>query len=317
MRVLVTGAAGFIGSTTAELLLAEGHEVTALDNLVTGDRANVPRDAEFVEGSVGDRALIRALGHFDACIHFAGLIAPADSMTHPETFFTMNVAQTFELLEGLIENGVPRFVFSSSCAVYGDKVTIPIDESHPTAPHSPYGESKLLVEHGLKWLSELGKIKSASLRYFNAAGGTALHPERHRNEFHLIPLTLAAAAGDRDGISIFGTDYDTPDGTCIRDYIHVSDLAAAHVLAVDALATHDQLTLNLGSGVGYSCREIVDAVGRVTGRTFPVHEAPRRPGDPAAAVASNEKARTTLSWELQHSDLDTIVADAWSGYSQR
>ncbi len=317
MRVLVTGAAGFIGSTTAELLLSEGHEVTALDNLVTGFRDNVPTGAEFVEGSVGDRALIRALGHFDACIHFAGLIAPGDSMARPETFFTMNVAQTFELLEGLIENGVPRFVFSSSCAVYGDRVTIPIDESHPTAPHSPYGESKLVVEHGLKWLSQLGKIKTASLRYFNAAGGTPLHPENHRNEFHLIPLTLAAAAGDRDGISIFGDDYDTPDGTCIRDYIHVADLARAHVLAVEALDRHDALTLNLGSGVGYSNREIVEAVARLTGRSFPVRYVERRPGDPAAAVASNDRARDVLGWELTHSSLDQIVTDAWAGYQQR
>ncbi len=314
MRVLVTGAAGFIGSTTAELLVSEGHDVVALDNLSAARRSNVPAAAQFVEGSVGDGSLIRSLGKFDACIHFAALIAPAESMVEPERFFTNNVSQTFELLRALIDSNVAKFVFSSSCAVYGDKVTIPIDESHPTQPHSPYGQSKLMVEQALQWLSARERIASASLRYFNAAGATVAHPERHDPEIHLIPLTLAAAAGDRNGLDLFGTDYDTSDGTCVRDYIHVSDLAVAHVRAIDALSSQSSLTLNLGSGTGYSNRQIIDAVKRVTGNEFEVREGPRRPGDPAAAVASNELARRTLAWELTHSSLDEMVTDAWAAY---
>ncbi len=314
MRVLVTGAAGFIGSTTAELLVAQGHDVVALDNLSASRRANVPTGATFVEGSIGDGDLVRSLGYFDACVHFAALIAPADSMREPERFFTNNVAQTFELLRALIDNAVPRFVFSSSCAVYGDKVTIPIDESHPTNPHSPYGQSKLMVEQALSWLSERERIATASLRYFNAAGATTAHPERHDPEIHLIPLTLAAAAGHRDGLDLFGTDYPTRDGTCVRDYIHVSDLAIAHALAIDALSSNRTLTLNLGTGTGYSNLEIIDAVRRVTGLDFEVRVAPRREGDPAAAVASNELARRSLGWELTHSALDEMVANAWAAY---
>jgi UDP-glucose 4-epimerase len=314
VKVLVTGAAGFIGSTTAELLLERGHDVVALDNLSASRRENVPSGATFVEGNIGDGALIRSLGRFDACVHFAAFIAPAESMSEPERFFTNNVAQTFELLRALIDNSVPRFVFSSSCAVYGDKVTIPIDESHPTNPHSPYGQSKLMVEQALSWLSERDRIATAALRYFNAAGATTAHPERHDPEIHLIPLTLAAAAGDRNGLDLFGTDYPTRDGTCVRDYIHVSDLAEAHVLAIEALLSHRSLTLNLGTGTGYSNREIIDAVRRVTGLDFEVRVAPRRAGDPAAAVASNELARRTLGWELTHSSLDEMVADAWAAY---
>jgi UDP-glucose 4-epimerase len=312
----VTGAAGFIGSNTAELMIARGFDVVALDNLCAGRADNVPRGATFVEGSVGDRSLVRSLGRFDACVHFAGYFAPGESMKSPEEFFTNNVAETFELLRALIDNGVGRFVFSSSCAVYGDQVQIPIDESHPTSPHSPYGESKLMVEQGLRWLSSLGKIRAAALRYFNAAGGTPEHPERHEPEVHLIPLALAAAAGDRDGMDLYGDDYPTADGTCVRDYIHVLDLAEAHVAAIDALGEHPQLTLNLGTGTGFTNRQVIDAVRRVTGREFEVRVAPRRPGDPAAAVAANERARSTLDWSPTRSSLDQLVADAWLAYQQ-
>ncbi len=314
MRVLVTGAAGFIGSTTAALMVDRGYDVVALDNLCAGRRSNVPAGATFVEGSVGDVALVRSLGSFDACVHFAGYFAPGESMKEPESFFTNNVAETFQLLKALVDTGVERFVFSSSCAVYGDKVTIPIDETHPTNPHSPYGESKLMVEHGLRWLASLGRIRPASLRYFNAAGGTPAHPERHVPEVHLIPLALAAAAGDREGFELYGDQYPTRDGTCVRDYVHVSDLAEAHILAIDALATHEQLTLNLGTGSGYTNREVVDTVRRVTGREFEVRVVGPRPGDPAAAVASNTLARETLQWEPKHSTLDEIVRDAWDAY---
>jgi UDP-glucose 4-epimerase len=314
VRILVTGAAGFIGSTTSEMLLDEGHEVVALDNLSRGHRDNVPARAQFVEGDCGDPALIESLGRFDACIHFAARIEPGDSMVNPEVFFDNNVGATFRLLRALVDSGTPKFVFSSSCAVYGDRVTIPIDEDHPTAPHSPYGLSKLMVEQGLSWFVSQGRLRAASLRYFNAAGGTLAHPERHHPEIHLIPLTLAAAAGDRPQISIFGDDYPTVDGTCVRDYIHVSDLARAHVLAITALDQHPEIVVNLGTGHGYSNRQIVDSVREITGRDFTVVMTARRPGDPAAAVAANQRAHDLLGWTLEKSDLTTIITDAWAAY---
>jgi UDP-glucose 4-epimerase len=314
MRTLVTGAAGFIGSTTAELLLSKGHDVVALDNLVAGRKENVPPNATFVEGDCGDEELVRSLGAFDACIHFAARIEPGESMKHPEVFFSNNVASTFRLLHALIDSGVERFVFSSSCAVYGDQVEMPIDESRATAPHSPYGQSKLMVEEGARWLVECGRIRSASLRYFNAAGGTLAHPERHHPETHLIPIALDVAAGHRDHLEIYGDDYGTPDGTCIRDYIHVSDLADAHVRAIDALEEHAGLTLNLGSGVGYSNRQIVDAIGRITNVELPIRYAERRPGDPAAAVARIDLAREILDWEPERSGIETVISDAWAAH---
>ena len=314
MRVLVTGAAGFIGSTTAEHLVALGHEVVALDSLIRGRRENVPTAAHFVQGECGDATLIRSLGAFDACIHFAARIEPADSMVTPETFFANNVAQSFAMIEALIETGTAKVVFSSSCAVYGNQVEMPIDETRATAPHSPYGESKLMVEQGLRWMAQRGRLRAASLRYFNAAGGTRAHPEQHRPEIHLIPLALDAAVGRRETLSVFGTDYRTRDGTCVRDYIHVSDLADAHVRAIHALDDYEELTLNLGTGVGSSILEVIEAVQRVTGLEVPVVMADRRPGDPAEAVASNANARDLLGWEPQKSRLDDIVADAWTAY---
>ena len=314
MRVLVTGAAGFIGSTTAEQLVELGHDVVALDNLVRGRADNVPSRATFVEGDCGDAHLIRSLGAFDACVHFAALIEPADSMNSPETFFTNNVSQSFTMIEALIETGTPKVVFSSSCAVYGNQVEMPIDEDRATNPRSPYGESKLMVEQGLRWMAERGRLRSAVLRYFNAAGGTLAHPERHSPEIHLIPLALDTALGRRDVLSVFGTDYPTSDGTCVRDYIHVSDLADAHVRAIDALDEHSELTLNLGTGTGSSILEVIDSVRRITGREVPVRLADRRPGDPAEAVASNAKARELLGWSPQKSLLDDIVSDAWSAH---
>lgn len=314
MRVLVTGAAGFIGSTTTERLLELGHDVVALDSLVRGHRDNVPTRALFVEGECGDAHLIRSLDAFDACVHFAARIEPADSMSSPERFFTNNVAQSFTMIEALLEAGTPKIVFSSSCAVYGNQVEMPIDEDRATAPHSPYGESKLMVEQGLRWMAERGRVRAASLRYFNAAGGTPAHPERHNPEIHLIPLALDAVVGRREVLSVFGSDYPTRDGTCVRDYIHVSDLADAHVRALDALDEHPQLTLNLGTGIGSSIFEVIDSVQRVTGREVPVRLAERRPGDPAEAVASNERARQLLGWEPRRSRLDELVADAWSAY---
>jgi UDP-glucose 4-epimerase len=314
MRILVTGAAGFIGSTTAELLVSKGHQVVALDNLVSGRADNVPGGTTFIEGDCGDTDLVASLGRFDACVHFAGRIEPGESMKFPETFFANNVAASFHLVDALVQSGVERFVFSSSCAVYGDQIDMPIDENRATRPHSPYGQSKLMVEEGLRWLASLGRLRAASLRYFNAAGGTLAHPERHRPEIHLIPIALDVAAGRRDHLDVFGDDYPTFDGTCIRDYVHVSDLAEAHVLAIEALDEHTDLTLNLGTGVGSSNRQVVDAVKRVTGVDFEVRYASRRPGDPAAAIAASERAREILGWRPESSDLETIVADAWSAY---
>jgi UDP-glucose 4-epimerase len=314
MRVLVTGAAGFIGSTTAELLCDLGHDVVALDNLVRGHCDNVPARATFVQGDCGDGQLITSLGAFDACIHFAARIEPAESMSRPETFFANNVAQSFSMIEALIEGGTTKVVFSSSCAVYGNQVQMPIDEERATDPHSPYGETKLMVEEGLRWMARRGRLRAASLRYFNAAGGTLAHPERHNPEIHLIPLALDAAVGKREFLSVFGTDYPTADGTCVRDYIHVSDLADAHVRAISALDEHAELTLNLGTGTGSSILEVISCVERVTGREVPVRLVERRPGDPAEAVASNAKAMELLDWKPQKSLLDDIVTDAWSAH---
>jgi UDP-glucose 4-epimerase len=314
MRVLVTGAAGFIGSTTAELLLDRGNEVVALDSLASGRADNVPQRASFVKGDCGDVELVQSLGSFDACVHFAARIEPGESMKYPEVFFNNNVASTLRLLDALVRSGVERFVFSSSCAVYGDQVDMPIDEERSPQPHSPYGRSKRMVEEAMEWMSRLGRIRSASLRYFNAAGGTSAHPERHEPEGHLIPLALDAATGRRDHLDIFGTDYPTPDGTCIRDYVHVSDLAQAHVLAITALEKHTDLTVNLGTGRGSSNRDVVDTVKRVTGKEFDVRYVDRRPGDPAAAVAANERSREVLGWRPERSNLESIVVDAWDAY---
>jgi UDP-glucose 4-epimerase len=314
VKVLVTGAAGFIGSTTAEMLLAQGHDVVALDNLTSGRKDNVPANATFVEGDCGNVDLVRSLGSFDACVHFAARIEPGESMKYPEVFFANNVASTFRLLEALIQSGVERFIFSSSCAVYGDQVEMPIDETRSIQPHSPYGQSKWMVEQGLSWLVECGRLRAASLRYFNAAGATMAHPERHSPEIHLIPIALDAAAGKRPYLEIFGTDYATPDGTCIRDYIHVTDLADAHVRAITALDDHPSLVLNMGSGVGYSNTQIAEAVRRVTDTEFEVRYTDRRPGDPAAAIASNQLTRELLGWRPEHSDLDVIVGDAWAAH---
>ncbi len=312
MRVLVTGAAGFIGSTTAELLLDRGHAVVALDDLSRGPRENVPSGAHFVLGDCGDESLVRELGAFDACLHFAGRIEPALSVVHPEEFFASNVGATFTLIQTLVRSGVERFVFSSSAAVYGNQAEMPIDEDRSLSPESPYGESKRIVETGLRWLVQANRLRAASLRYFNAAGGTAAHPEQHDPEIHLIPLALDVALGRRDHLDLYGDDYATPDGTCVRDYIHVLDLANAHILAVEALGSYRELVLNLGTGTGHSNRQVLDMVREVTGADIPIVDAPRRTGDPAVAVADARRAQNLLGWRAEHSDLRTIVSDAWS-----
>ncbi len=314
MRLLVTGGAGYIGSVVAEQLLREGHTVTVLDNLSMGWREAVPAGAEFVQGDTGDQALLDALfaSHsFDAVMHFGALIEAGESVKFPDKYFENNSLRTLTLLRVMLKHNVARFVFSSTAAVYGEPETVPISEEHPLAPTNPYGESKLLVEQMLRWLHNAHDLRYASLRYFNAAGATAERGEAHRSESHLIPLILQVPLGQREFISIFGTDYPTNDGTCIRDYIHIDDLASAHLLALQSLETRETLICNLGSGEGFSVREIIEVARKVTGHSIPVREMPRRAGDPAVLIASSEKAQRLLGWKPQHSNVESIVASAW------
>jgi UDP-glucose 4-epimerase len=315
MKVLVTGGAGFIGSTTAAALVAAGHDVTALDDLSRGQRGMVPDGATFVEADVTDASAVERIvagAGFDACLHFAALIEVGDSMQRPEAYFRTNTAGTAALLEVLLRHDVGRFVFSSTAATYGEPVRVPIDEDHPNDPTNPYGESKLMTERMLRWFHDLHGLRSASLRYFNAAGATGRHGERYdAHQTHLIPLVLSAATGRRETVRVFGTDYPTPDGTAVRDYIHVADLADAHVRALDALGTHSRIVANLANGQGFSVREVITTVERVTGLTVPSVDEPRRAGDPAVLVASAARAQELLGWVPQRPALETIVGDAW------
>ena len=314
MKVLVTGGAGYIGSVVADRLIKDGHAVTVLDNLTKGHREAVPAQAVFIQADTGDTAALASLfetGHFDAVMHFAASIEAGESVLHPEKFFDNNCARTLTLLQAVLKHRVPRFVLSSTAAVYGEPQRTPITEDHPLAPTNPYGESKLIVERMLAWFHRVHGLRYASLRYFNAAGATPERGEAHNPESHLIPLILQVPLGKRPAISIFGTDYPTKDGTCIRDYIHVDDLATAHLLALDGLEARSELICNLGSGNGFSVREVIVIARKVTGHKIPVVEAPRRSGDPAVLVASSEKIRRLLGWQPQHSDIESIVHSAW------
>lgn len=330
MRVLVTGGAGFIGSATAAALRDAGHDVTVVDDLSRGREDMLPDDVRFVRADVTDpdaMAPIIGGGAFDACLHFAALIEVGDSMQRPEAYFTTNTAGTARLLEMLLQHDVGRFVFSSTAATYGEPVHVPIDEAHPNTPTNPYGESKLMTERMLAWHRRLHGLRSASLRYFNAAGAIDRHGERaDAHQTHLIPLVLMAAAGRRPNVRVFGTDYPTPDGTAVRDYIHVADLADAHVLALDALdpssaASRDgdaeagtgdgRIVANLANGAGFSVREVITTAEQVTGLAVPVVDEPRRAGDPAVLVASADRAREVLGWTPRRPALATIVGDAW------
>jgi UDP-glucose 4-epimerase len=314
MRVLVTGGAGYIGSVVADHLLRIGHTVTVLDNLIMGWREAVPAGAEFVQADTGDeRALDQIFSShgFDAVMHFAALIEAGESVKVPEQYFDNNSLRSLTLLRVMLKHNVLRLVFSSTAAVYGEPQSVPIPEEHPLSPTNAYGESKLIVEQMLDWFHRAHGFRYASLRYFNAAGATAARGEAHRSESHLIPLILQVPLGQREALSIFGADYPTKDGTCIRDFIHVGDLAAAHLLALQGLETHETLICNLGSGEGFSVREIVDLARKVTGHPIPVHECPRRAGDPAVLIASSDKIRHVLGWNPQHSDIESIIASAW------
>lgn len=313
--MLVTGGAGFVGSTTAATLLEAGHEVLVADDLSAGHHSHVPAEATFVEVDVTDPTVIDAViadSDLDACIHFAGLIEAGSSMRDAARYLSVNTAGALSLLESLHRHGVERFVFSSTAAVYGEPVRTPVEEDDPTVPTNPYGESKLLVERALRWYAQVHGFRTAVLRYFNAAGATPGRPERHDPETHLIPRVLDVAAGTSQSVQIFGDDYATPDGTAVRDYVHVADLAAAHVAALERVDELETLTCNLGTGRGFSVLEVVDAARRVTGRTIPTITAPRRPGDVAALVASSSRAADLLDWRPERSTLEEIVADAWA-----
>ncbi len=320
MKVLVTGGAGYIGGTVSRLLLSGGHSVTIYDNLCHSRRTAVAAGAVFVEGDLADRALLEKTleaGRFDGVMHFAALIEAGESMQKPEIYFRNNTAGTLSLLESMIATGHKRLVFSSTAACYGEPVSIPILEDAKLEPTNAYGESKLLVEQMLSWFNRLHGFRYASLRYFNVAGAIEGYGEAHEPESHLIPLILDVALGRREKIKIFGQDYPTHDGTCIRDYIHVRDLADAHLLALAALEKRDRLIYNIGNGQGFTVREVIESVRRVTGRPIAVEECPRREGDPAVLVAGSEKIKQELGWKPKFADLDAIITSAWEWHQKR
>ena len=314
MNLLVTGGAGYVGSVVAAELLAAGHRVIVYDNLSRGWRRAVPTAAEFVQGDVQDRQLLAKTlkdSNAEAVLHFAALIEAGESMKVPERYFRNNTAATLALLETMLEVGVKKFIFSSTAAVYGNPVNVPIQESEPVSPTNAYGESKLLVERMLGWMNRIHGLRYVSLRYFNAAGAAPGRGEAHNPESHLIPQVLKVALGQRDSIAIFGSDYPTPDGTCVRDYVHVLDLASAHVAALQALSQHERLIYNLGNGVGFSVRQVVEVSRIVTGHPIPIVESPRRRGDSAVLVASSTKIQQELGWNPRYRELEEIVGSAW------
>ena len=321
MRLLVLGGAGYIGSHTAVELLESGHEVVIVDSLVTGYEAAVPEGASFYQGDIRDYDFLNDLFKkeaIDAVIHFAAFSLVGESVTDPLKYYENNLYGTKVLLKAMIDNGVNKIVFSSTAATYGEPENIPILEDDRTCPTNPYGETKLAMEKMMKWSANAYGLKYVSLRYFNACGAhkSAKIGEAHNPESHLIPLVLQVPNGKRESVSIYGTDYDTPDGTCIRDYIHVTDLAKAHILAVEYLMKGGESNVfNLGNGVGYSVREVIETARKVTGHPIPAVEIPRRAGDPARLVASGEKAKAILGWKPEITELEDIIRSAWAWHS--
>lgn len=321
MRLLVLGGAGYIGSHTAVQLLDRGHEVVIADNLITGYKQAVPKEAVFYQGDIRDYNFLNNLfktEKIDAVIHFAAFSLVGESVTNPLKYYENNLYGTKVLLQAMIDNNVDKIVFSSTAATYGEPENIPILESDRTCPTNPYGETKLAMEKMMKWSANAYQLRYVSLRYFNACGAhkSGKLGEAHNPESHLIPLVLQVPNGKRESVSIYGTDYDTPDGTCIRDYIHVTDLAEAHILAVEYLMKGGESNVfNLGNGVGYSVREVIETARKVTGHPIPAVEIPRRAGDPARLVASGEKAKTVLGWEPKITSLEDIIRSAWVWHS--
>ncbi|MFI6339215.1 UDP-glucose 4-epimerase GalE [Streptomyces sp. NPDC050535] len=310
-KYLVTGGAGYVGSVVTQHLIEAGHEVTVLDNLSTGFREGVPAGAAFVEGDIRDAAKWLD-SSYDGVLHFAAFSQVGESVVKPEKYWDNNVGGTMALLGAMRDAGVRKLVFSSTAATYGEPEEVPIVESAPTRPTNPYGASKLAVDHMITGEAAAHGLAAVSLRYFNVAGAYGSCGERHDPESHLIPLVLQVAQGRREAISVFGDDYPTPDGTCVRDYIHVADLAEAHLLAVAAATPGEHLICNLGNGEGFSVRQVIETVRQVTGHPVPEVLAPRRGGDPAALVASAATARERLGWNPTRADLAGIVADAWA-----
>jgi UDP-glucose 4-epimerase len=320
VNILITGGAGYVGGTVARLLLNRGHTVIVYDNLCHAKAAMVPAGVTFVEGDVADSKRLEMIFEersVAAVMHFAALIEAGESMQKPELYFRNNTAATLSLLEAMVNKKLHKLVFSSTAAVYGEPKSTPIREDADLAPTNAYGESKLLVEHMLRWIQRIHGLHYASLRYFNVAGAIPGRGEAHEPESHLIPLILDVALGRRKSIKVFGQDYPTVDGTCIRDYIHVEDLAEAHLLALKALETRDQMIYNIGNGQGFSVRQVVESARRVTGHSIPVEELPRRPGDPAVLIASSAKIEAELGWKAKHPELDDIVRSAWEWHQVR
>ncbi|HVI81878.1 MAG TPA: UDP-glucose 4-epimerase GalE [Chthoniobacterales bacterium] len=311
MKILVVGGAGYIGSVCAELLLDEGHTVSIFDNLSEGHRAAIDLRAQFVEGDLqSQQSIEQALAKQkpEAVMHFAASALVGESMRNPSKYFRNNIASGLNLLDAMVSVGVTKIVFSSTCAIFGPPERVPIDETMPTRPINPYGESKLAFEKILRWYDEIHGLKYTSLRYFNAAGASEKFGEDHRVETHLIPNVLKVALGEKPAVEIFGTDYETPDGTCVRDYIHIIDLARAHIFALDAAKSD---FYNLGTGGGASVREVIDACRKVSGRKIDIVEKPRRLGDPPRLIASSEKIKRELGWKPEFQSLDVIIESAW------
>jgi UDP-glucose 4-epimerase len=313
MKYFVTGGAGFIGSAVAAELVSKGHQVTVYDSLVTGHRGAVPKGAELIEADLlNGKALAAALGsnNFDAVFHFAAFIEAGESMQNPGKYFHNNLEASIRLIDVVQKAGVPRIVFSSSAAVYQTSESA-LQEDSPIGPQNTYGQTKMMTEDVLERYRQIHGLRYAALRYFNAAGALPGRGEAHHPESHLIPLTLQVALGQRESVAIFGSDYPTPDGTCIRDYIHLADLVSAHLLALGALEKQEAIVYNLGSGHGYSVLEVIEMARKVTGHPIPALETPRRPGDPASLVASPARIRKELGWEAKHSALEEIISSAW------
>ena len=321
MKLLVLGGAGYIGSHTAYELLENGHEVVIADNLITGYKEAVPENATFYQGDLRDKDFLVELlkkEKVDAVIHFAAFSLVGESVVNPLKYYENNLYGTKVLLDAMIEAGVDKIVFSSTAATYGEPENIPILESDRTCPTNPYGETKLAMEKMISWAAKAHGLHYVSLRYFNACGAhkSGKIGEAHNPESHLIPLVLQVPNGKREFVSIYGNDYDTPDGTCVRDYIHVTDLAKAHILAVEYLMNGGESDIfNLGNGIGYSVKEVIETARAVTGHPIPAKEEARRAGDPARLVASGEKARKILGWEPEIKDLADIISTAWEWHS--